>query len=125
MKYKNIDSALHNFGHSFVSLMNYVDDVYVIDLLRHMATEAPTQQISIDFSAGTSSLPLHSPAPLVKSVDYWQAWLPKLLLSQDVNPDALGPVTLRYRRTPLGYESCVASTDDRGHRHQVFVTNTI
>ncbi|AWY00274.1 hypothetical protein A8139_09885 [Marinomonas primoryensis] len=31
MKYKNIKSAIHNFGHSFVSLMNYVDEDYVID----------------------------------------------------------------------------------------------
>ena len=33
VKYKNIRSAIHNFGHSFVSLMNYVDGVYVIDEL--------------------------------------------------------------------------------------------
>jgi len=31
MKYKNIYSAIHNFGHSFTSLMNYVDGDYVID----------------------------------------------------------------------------------------------
>jgi len=30
MKYKNIDSALHNFGHSFMSGMNYVDDDHVM-----------------------------------------------------------------------------------------------
>ncbi len=30
MKYKNIYSAIQNFGHSFLSLMNYVDGNYVI-----------------------------------------------------------------------------------------------
>ena len=33
MKYKRIYSAIHNFGHSFTSLMNYVDGDYVIDEL--------------------------------------------------------------------------------------------
>jgi len=31
MKYKNIKSAIHNFGHSFVSSMNYVDHDFVAD----------------------------------------------------------------------------------------------
>ena len=31
MKYRRIDGALHNLGHSFVSYTNYVDDGFVID----------------------------------------------------------------------------------------------
>lgn len=39
MKYKHIYSAIHNFGHSFTSLMNYVDDDYVIDELDKIHAE--------------------------------------------------------------------------------------
>ncbi|MBB4843721.1 hypothetical protein HNP55_002244 [Paucibacter oligotrophus] len=125
MKYKHIDSALHNFGHSFVSLMNYVDDVYVCDLISSMALGRPQNEVKIDFSAGVSSLPHGSPAPLIKSVEYWQAWLPKLLESQNVNPGSLGPIVLRYRLTRLGPEVVVESTDDRGCAHKVFVSSTL
>ena len=40
MKYKHIDSVLRNFGHSFASLMNYVDDVYICDLLDAAARDS-------------------------------------------------------------------------------------
>jgi hypothetical protein len=33
MKYKNIYSAIHNFGYSYTNLMNYVDHDYFIDEL--------------------------------------------------------------------------------------------
>src|SRR5438046_292404 len=37
MKYRNLKSIAHNFTHSFVSFMNYVDDGYVIDDLLEVA----------------------------------------------------------------------------------------
>jgi len=33
MKYKHVNAAIRNFGHSFTSLMNYVDGDYVMDEL--------------------------------------------------------------------------------------------
>jgi hypothetical protein len=41
MGYKRIDSAIRNIAHSFVSLMNYVDDAYIIDLLPKLLRETP------------------------------------------------------------------------------------
>lgn len=125
VKYKHIDSALHNFGHSFVSLMNYVDDLYVCDLMQAMAWDLPENELRIDFSVGSSSLPPASPPQLHKSVDYWQAWLPKLLESQKVSPASLGSVVLRYRLTRKGPEVIVEATDDRGAAHKVFVADTL
>lgn len=49
MKYKNIKSMLHNFGHSFVSLMNYVDGEYAIDLLHAALKALPQSRIEIHF----------------------------------------------------------------------------
>ena len=119
VKYKNIDSALHNFGHSFVSLMNYVDDEYICDLLAAAAKSSPEREVRIDLSA--PSLPAGNAPQLVKSFEYWKAWLPRLLESQNVHPKSVGPVVLRYRITRMGREVIVEATDDRGHIHKVFV----
>jgi len=119
MKYKNIDSALRNFGHSFVSLMNYVDGEYICDELLAAARSATNNEIRIDFSA--SAPPLGSSDQLAKSFDHWKAWLPKLLESQNVLPHSVGAVLLRYRLTRMGREVIVEATDDRGQPHKVFV----
>jgi len=47
MKYKNLKSVAHNFSHSFVSFMNYVDGAYVIDDLRQLARKAGGERVSI------------------------------------------------------------------------------
>lgn len=46
MKYKHIPSAIHNFGHSFTSLMNYVDDGYVIDDLQKIHEKGLDTEVS-------------------------------------------------------------------------------
>ena len=52
MKYKNIDSMLHNFGHSFVSLNNYVENAYIVDALPELARRSPNHELMIDFETG-------------------------------------------------------------------------
>ncbi len=47
MGYKRIDSAIRNFAHSFVSVMNYVDDVYIIDLMPKLLRETPGHEIRL------------------------------------------------------------------------------
>ncbi|MBK6387119.1 MAG: hypothetical protein IPF71_10110 [Rhodoferax sp.] len=47
MKYKHVASALHNFGHSFVSLMNYVEGEYIDDILAKFAREAPRKKYEL------------------------------------------------------------------------------
>lgn len=46
-KYKVLKAFAHNFSHSFVSLMNYVDDGYVIDDLREIVKGLKTERLSI------------------------------------------------------------------------------
>ena len=50
MKYKHIAGAIHNFGHSFTSLMNYVDGDYVIDELAKIHAEG--KDIEVDWLSG-------------------------------------------------------------------------
>jgi hypothetical protein len=125
MKYKHIDSALHNFGHSFVSLMNYVDDMYICELLDAAARNSCCSEVRINFSGEVADLPEHSAPQLVKSFEYWKAWLPKLLERQNVSPSSLSAIALRYKLTRMGREVHMEAIDDRGMHHNVLVQHTL
>jgi len=122
MKYKLIDSMLHNFGHSFVSLMNYVDGEYICDLLESLARQSPGHEVQIDFLEGTISTQGESiPERLSKSIRYWKDWLPKHMENHRVDGSCLRDVRFRYRLTREGREVIVEALDDRGKQHKVFV----
>lgn len=125
MKYKHIDSALHNFGHSFVSLMNYVDDTYICDLLDVAARDSGVSEVRINFSGEVADLPACSAPQLAKSFEYWKAWLPKLLEDQKVSPASLSAIVLRYKLTRMGREILIEAIDDRGKHHNVLVQHTL
>lgn len=121
MKYKHIDAMLHNFGHSFVSLMNYVDGEYIIDVLSDLALQAPEHEIQINFTQGQINPPGTYPERLAKSISYWQEWLPKHMANHRVEPECLSDVVLRFRLVRLGREIIVSASDNRGKEHKVFV----
>jgi hypothetical protein len=121
MKYKEIDAMLHNFGHSFVSLMNYVNDVYITDILSEYARKAESHELAINFNDGSIRPEFAYPEELVKSVAYWKDWLPTHMTNHRIDARSLSPIILRYRLVKLGREVIVESTDDRGKKHKVFV----
>jgi hypothetical protein len=125
MKYKHIDSALHNFGHSFVSLMNYVDEKYICDLLDAAARDSVGSEVRINFSGEVADLPECSEPQLAKSFEYWKTWLPELLERQNVTPSSLSSIVLRYRLTRMGREILMEAVDDRGKHHKVLVQHTL
>jgi hypothetical protein len=119
MKYKRIDSALHNFAHSFLSFNNYVDDEFVLDELH--STLRSSGDVVINFSTGAVE-PTAAATPRVRrSLEYWQAGLGDHLRSQQVDPDRVRDVLLHLRLTRQGYEHTVEATDDRGTMHRVAV----
>ena len=121
MKYKHIDAMLHNFGHSFVSLMNYVDDQYVLDVLPELARNAPGYEIDINFSNGQVSPPGEYPALFHKSISYWKDWLPGHIANHGLDPERLSEIHVRYRLVKMGHEIIVSAIDDRNKEHKVFV----
>ena len=121
MKYKHIDAMLHNFAHSFVSLMNYVDDRYICDVLDELARHAPGHEIDINFANGQVSPAGEYPAVLHKSIAYWRDWLPKHIAKHQLEAGRLLDIHVRYRLVKLGHEIIVSATDDRGKEHKVFV----
>ena len=121
MKYKNIDSMLHNFGHSFVSLMNYIDDEYIIDILDSTLRALPSPRLEIRFPsqliqpAGT-----YSPV-LLKSVHHYAEWLPEHMQNHEIAAAAIPEVVLVIVGDRRGMHCDVRAVDDRGRLHDVRV----
>ncbi|MBI3823320.1 MAG: hypothetical protein HY289_11675 [Planctomycetes bacterium] len=94
MGYKRIPAAIHNFGHSFASLMNYHDDEYIIDILARMVPKLPESELSIKFPGGKIEPPREMPKPLLDSVAYYDQHLPRHLSNEGVSPDCITEVRL-------------------------------
>ena len=88
MKYKVLKSIAHNFSHSFVSFMNYLDDGYVIDDLRQLARKANGQRVSIYWIPDSKQQSQLTPRVL-KSIPYWKARLPNLVTSSGADINAI------------------------------------
>src|SRR5262245_4457834 len=77
MKYKVLRSVAHNFSHSFLSFMNFVDNGYVIDDLLAAAREANGERVSVQW------IPESQPPPLsrrvLKSIVRYKEWLPEFV----------------------------------------------
>jgi hypothetical protein len=124
MKYKRIDSALHNFAHSFTSLMNYVDGAFTLDELAERVRKEP-HFVAVNFSTG-EVLPNDALTErLQKSISYWKTGLAEQLLSEQVDLHRLSNIVLRYSLTPRGFETSIGALDDRGVQHSVRVESTL
>ena len=113
MKRKTIPSALHNFGHSFLSLMNHVDDVYICDLLPDLV-RSRGGRLDIHFPSGRVEPPGDVPEALAKSIGYWSNDLPKHLGNHGIPMTVLGDVVLRITLTASGMRREVHATDEHG-----------
>jgi hypothetical protein len=135
-KYKNIKSAAHNFGYSFLSDMNYVGSgrafCYVPEVLYEAAKTAGARLVRIDFlKPGVEPSAVAVP-PIMEAVGHYARWLPKLLESQSVTPEMVRGARMslsfdfdhprRSRYEPareLPAVTCVVTfTDDRGVLHE-------
>lgn len=116
MKYKNIYSAIHNFGQSFTSLMNYIDDDYVIDELRNINRNG--YDIEIDWKSGTFS-PEHRLTERIKnSIASYKIHLEKQLLSQNIDINRVESLVFYW---PNKKRKHMIAIDDRGKEYKTFV----
>lgn len=128
MKYKAIKSVAHNFGHSFVSLTNYMADDYVIGHLARAAVASGEPELRVNILAGTAE-PAGLAVPLVRSsLDWYAAWFPGLLRDHGIRMESIREAAMRIRfdlarmalplpRVMLPFECVVEITDDRGVVH--------
>ena len=122
MKYKILKSVAHNFSHSFVSFMNYVDDGHVIDDLLPLVRKANGERISIHWIPDRASQNDLTPR-IIKSIADYREWLPKHVENSGASIDAI-----REFRTDLflkrNKQIAVQAylVDDRGKEHVINVT---
>lgn len=119
MKYKNISSAIHNLGHSFLSLMNYVDRDYVIDEL--VDIRARGFDIEIDWLNNTFMPEEELTSRITKSIAYYSENLTKHMQSQDVDLSCIKALKLHW---PAKGRRYMWARDDRGKEYKSYVSET-
>jgi hypothetical protein len=131
MKYKAIKSAAHNYAHSFVSLLNYGPDNYVMSYLAHAAAASGEPELRVDLLSGAAEPAPLLTAPVLRSIQGYVQCLPRHLESMNITAGAIRRATLRVRfdlegrRASVQYlgsvvypfESSVEMEDDRGKVH--------
>jgi hypothetical protein len=119
MKYKNIHSAIHNFGYSFTSGMNYVDGEHVIYELANI--HAKGIDIEVNWLSGSFS-PVNFITPRIqKSIGYWRDSLEKHLESQNVNLTKLTELKFCW---PANSRKFMAAVDDRSKEYKIYVNES-
>ena len=116
MKYKNIHSAIHNFGHSFTSLMNYFDSDYVLDEL--VAIHQKGIDIEVDWKSGIFNPENQATTRIKKSITYYTEWLPKHLESHNVEIEKLETIKFVW---PARQRKYMIATDDCGKEYKIYV----
>jgi len=122
MKYKLIRSMVHNWSHSFMSGMNYVDGRFVFEDVYDLARERRGEKVTISWiPIRTEELFGHTPRVL-ECIRAYRRDLEKHLLRHQVDARA---------RTDLRTEVWMAENfrmyvrayalDDRGKEHTAFV----
>ncbi|UTW09008.1 hypothetical protein [Pseudomonas benzenivorans] len=116
MKYKNIKSAIHNFGHSFVSLMNYVDQDYVIDEIGKIHNQG--YDIEINWLTREFSPAQLESERIKKSIGYWGDSLKKHCSSHNVNLESLSSLLLVW---PASQSKYMQAIDNKGTEHKIYI----
>lgn len=114
MSYKRIGSLIHNWSHSFVSMMNYVDDDYVIDELGKILRRDEVASVVIDPLNRTIEPPAARTSRIVKSVGYYADALAKQMEGENVLPHELASFRLVISRPKGSMAFMAEATDDRG-----------
>ena len=114
MKYKNIRSAIHNFGHSFISDMNYVDDDFIFNELTKIHKKK--LDISINWLDGNFEPSSEISERLKKSIAYWKADLEKQLKQQNVD---LAMIKSLYFHWPANSTNFMQAKDDSDKEYRI------
>jgi hypothetical protein len=113
MKYKNIKSAIHNFGHSFASYENYVDDDFVLYELRNIHRKG--YDISINWLTQEFEPNQLCSERIKKSIGYWANSLNENLQKQNVCLGSLQSLNFKW---PAKQGHFIVAMDDRGTEHR-------
>ncbi|GAL61264.1 hypothetical protein [Algibacter lectus] len=76
---KTLKSVSHNFGHSFVSLMNFIETDYFLGLLLKEMRKTKLNRLEVDILNDKSYPKELLTLKILKSIGYWNKSFPKLV----------------------------------------------
>ena len=120
MGYKRIQSAIRNLAHSFVSLMNYVDDQYLVDLLPKLLRDIPEPEITASLLDASITPKRDWNQTFLTAVGNYRMRVRDHLRNEGVDPDCLTALSFTFSSDD-GLICRVTATDDRGISHSADV----
>jgi hypothetical protein len=92
--HKPLKCVSHNFSHSFISLMNYINDDYFLGHLLKQARATKLNRLYIDVLQNKAL-----PEPLLtkevsSSIEYWNKWFPTLVDSSGSSMEFVKSATM-------------------------------
>lgn len=114
----------HNFAHSFLSYMNYVDDGYVVDdLLKYARSKKPDDKMIVQFIPHDPKKDSVFNERIRKSMSYYREHFPKHCISHKIDLGAIKLLQIQMVKNPshqiLGY---VFTVDDNGKEYEQYVS---
>ena len=124
--HKPLKSVSHNFGHSFISLMNYINDDYFLGHLLKQVKKTKLNRLSVDILRNIAEPTELLTNQIKSSIEYWNKWFPTLVESSgstmefDLEKTRPFPNDNRIIENPFTCEIIII--DDRGkkykHKHE-------
>ena len=134
--HKSLKSISHNFGHSFISLMNYIGSDYFMGELLKKARKTGLNRLEVDILNNTARPKELLTNSMKKSISYWNKWFPELVEGSGSSMDFVSNanMVIQYdltmtRQCPSDnknlenpFNCTITITDDRGkkysHKHE-------
>ena len=117
MKYKNINSAIHNFGHSFASYENYVDDEFVLYEMKNIRRKG--YDIHINWLTQHFEPSQLESERIKKSISFWANSLEAQFKSLNVDLASIRELDFYW---PANEQHYIVALDDRGIKYQKKIT---
>ncbi|HBZ66503.1 MAG TPA: hypothetical protein DEO70_06670 [Bacteroidales bacterium] len=136
ISHKPLKSVSHNFGHSFISFMNYINDDYFLGHLLKQARITNINRLEVDILKNTAEPKELLTSPILDSIGYWNKWFPSLVQNSGSTMDYVSSAKMiiefdlkktrpylsdnKYWENPFICE--ITIIDDRGklykHKHE-------
>jgi hypothetical protein len=130
--HKVLKSIAHSFGHSFISLMNYINDDYFLGHLLKQARKTNLNRLEIDIIKNIAVPEKLLTSKIKDSINYYVKWFPtlvkksgstmdfiksaKIIIEFDLERTRPCPDNNKYIENPFNYE--VIIVDDRGKKYK-------
>ena len=92
--HKPLKSVSHNFGHSFISLMNYINDDYFLGHLLKQVRKTNINKLSVDILKNVAEPTELLTAQIKSSIEHWNKWFPTLVESSGSTMDFVSSATM-------------------------------